>query len=89
MPARRGRRSAQRDYEHAPVWARQVLAVASRCSFWQLKELLDVACWLVSQLTRAVVEAEHQERRARRAQARRRRAFNGGGNVDGDDGEAL
>ena len=88
MPARRGRRSAQRDYEHAPVWARQVLAVASRCSFWQLKELLDVACWLVSQLIRAVVEDEKQERRARRAQARRR-ALNGGGNVDGDDGEAL
>ena len=89
MPARRGRRSAQRDYEHAPVWARQVLAVASRCSFWQLKELLDVARWLVSQLTRAVVEAEMWEQRARRARACRRRVLNGDAYVDGDDGEAL
>ena len=89
MPACRGRRSAQRDYEHAPVWSRQVLAVASRCSFWQLKELLDVARWLVSQLTRAVVEAEMRAQRARRAQARRRRVLNGDAYVDGDDSEAL
>ena len=71
------------------MWARQVLAVASRCSFWQLNELLDVARWLVSQLTRAVVEAEMREQRARRAQARRRRVLNGDGNVDGDDGEVF
>ena len=71
------------------MWARQVLAVASRCSFWQLKELLDVARWLVSQLTRAVVEAEMRAQRARRAQARRRRVLNGDAYVDGDDSEAL